>query len=88
VCRGTVVLHAPAHRVRPFAGDGTITAVYDSRCALEAGSWSWGALAASFGRFEVALEVVGAPELTEVFAVQAERFAGAGSSVEEPRRGS
>ncbi|MDQ1075043.1 MULTISPECIES: YafY family protein [Microbacterium] len=87
-CRGTVVLYAPAHRVRPFAGDGTVTVVDEGRCTLEAGSWSWGALAASFGRFEVEMEVVGPPELAEAFAMQAERFAGAGSSAEEPRRGS
>lgn len=87
-CRGTVVLHAPAHRVRPFAGDGTVTVVDEGRCALEAGSWSWGALAASFGRFEVAMEVVGPPELAEAFAVQAEPFGAAGSSAEESRRGS
>lgn len=37
-----------------------------------------GALAASFGRFEVAMEVVGLPELAEAFAVQAERLARAG----------
>lgn len=86
-CRGTVILYASAHRVRPFAGDGTVTAVDDSRCTLEAGSWSWGALAASFGRFEVAMEVVGPPELAEAFAVQAGRFTAAGSSAEEPRRG-
>ncbi|MCG7418675.1 hypothetical protein MHY30_14275, partial [Microbacterium sp. ACRRU] len=34
-----------------------------------------GALAASFGRFEAEMEVVGPPELTEAFRVQAERFA-------------
>jgi predicted DNA-binding transcriptional regulator YafY len=87
-CRGTVVLHAAAHRVGPFAGDGTVTVVDEGRCTLEAGSWTWGALAASFGRFEVAMEVVGPPELAEAFAVQAERFAAAGSSAEESRRGS
>lgn len=87
-CRGTVVLHAPARRVRPFAGDGTVTVVDDARCTLEAGSWSWGALVASFGRFEVAMEVVGPPDLAEAFAVQAERFAAAGSSAAESRRGS
>ena len=87
-CRGTVILHAPAHRVRPFADEGTVTAIDDDRCTLEAGSWSWGALAASFGRFEVAIEVVGPPELAEAFAVQAERFGSAGSSAEESRRGS
>jgi len=87
-CRGTVLLHAPARDVLPFAGDGAVTAVDDERCTLEAGSWSWGALAASFGRFEVAMEVVRPPELAEAFAVQAGRFAAAGSSVGESRRGS
>ena len=60
-CRGTVLLQAPARDVLPFAGDGVVTAVDDERCTLEVGSWSWGALAASFGRFEVAMEVVGPP---------------------------
>ncbi|WJS90909.1 helix-turn-helix transcriptional regulator [Microbacterium testaceum] len=78
-CRGTVLLHAPARDVLPFAGDGTVTAVDDERCTLEVGSWSWGALAASFGRFEVAMEVVGPPELMEAFAVQAGRFVVAGA---------
>ncbi|WZH38212.1 MAG: WYL domain-containing protein [Microbacterium enclense] len=79
-CQGTVLLHAPADRVRPFAGDGTVTVVDDDRCTLEAGSWSWGALAASFGRFEVAMEVVGPTELAEAFTVQAERFTRAGAA--------
>lgn len=87
-CRGTVLLHASARDVLPFAGDGTVTAVDDERCTLEVGSWSWGALAASFGRFEVAMEVVGPPELAEAFAVQAARFAAAGSSAGESGRGS
>lgn len=78
-CRGTVLLHAPARDVLPFAGDGIVTAIDDDRCTLEVGSWSWGALAASFGRFEVAMEVVGPPALAEAFAVQAERFARAAS---------
>lgn len=85
-CRGTVLLHAPARDVLPFAGDGTVTAVDGERCSLEVGSWSWGALAASFGRFEVAMEVVEPRELAEAFAVQAARFAAAGPSVEGPRR--
>lgn len=76
-CRGTVLLHTPARDVLPFAGDGTVTAVDDERCTLEVGSWSWGALAASFGRFEVAMEIVGPPELAEAFAVQAALFAAA-----------
>lgn len=89
-CRGTVLLHARARDVLPFAGDGTVTAVDDQRCTLEVGSWSWGALAASFGRFEVAMEDVEPPELAEAFAVQAARFASAaeGSPIDGSRRGS
>jgi hypothetical protein len=34
------------------------------------------------------MEVVGPPELAEAFGVVAERFAAAGSSAEESRRGS
>ncbi|MDT0116498.1 WYL domain-containing protein [Microbacterium sp. PRF11] len=87
-CRGTVLLHASARDVLPFAGDGVVTAVDDDRCTLEVGSWSWGALAASFGRFEVAMEVVEPPELADAFAVQAALFAAAGSSKDGDRRGS
>ncbi|MFJ4046306.1 helix-turn-helix transcriptional regulator [Microbacterium sp. NPDC089987] len=73
-CRGTVILDLPAQQVLPFAGDGTVTVVDESRCALEAGSWSWGSLAASFGRFEVAMEVVGPPELAAAFQTLAARY--------------
>ncbi len=64
----------------PFAGDGTVTAVDEGSCALEAGSWSWGALAALFGRFEAEMDVVGPPELAEAFAVVAGRYARARGS--------
>jgi predicted DNA-binding transcriptional regulator YafY len=87
-CRGTVLLHASADVMLPFAGDGVVTAVEEGRCTLEVGSWSWGALAASFGRFEVPMEVVGPPELAEAFAVQAARFVAAGSSMGGAQRGS
>lgn len=73
-CRGTVILDAPASRVLPFAGDGTVTVVDEKRCALELGSWSWGSLAASFGRFEVAMQVVGPPELADAFETLAARY--------------
>ena len=79
-CRGTVVLDLPARDVLPFAGDGTVRAVDDDRCSLELGSWSWGSLAASFGRFEVAMEVLGPPELAEAFAVLAARYEAAAAS--------
>jgi len=77
-CRGTVILDLAAREVLPFAGDGTVTAIDDRRSALEAGSWSWGALAASFGRFEVPMEVVGPPELAAAFAALAARYEAAG----------
>ncbi|MCQ1956414.1 WYL domain-containing protein [Arthrobacter sp. zg-Y826] len=76
-CRGTVVLHLPAVAVVPFAGDGTVEAVGPDRCRVEAGSWSWVALAASFGRFDAELEVVGPPELASAFGTLAARFAAA-----------
>lgn len=77
-CRGTVILHLPASAVLPFAGDGTVKALGEHRCSLEIGSWSWGALAASFGRFEVPMDVVSPPELAEAFAVLARRYAATG----------
>ncbi len=80
-CRGAVVLDLPAREVLPFAGDGTVTAVDDRRCMLEAGSWSWGALAASFGRFEVPMEVVGPPELAAAFGVLAAHYESASQTV-------
>lgn len=74
-CRGTVLLHLPARDVLPFAGDGKVTALNKHACTLQAGSWSWGALAASYGRFEVRMEVIEPPELASAFATLAERFA-------------
>ncbi|KNC19484.1 transcriptional regulator [Arthrobacter sp. RIT-PI-e] len=74
-CRGTVLLHLPARDVLPFAGDGTVTGIDEHTCTLELGSWSWGALAASFGRFEVAMEVISPPELGAAFATLAARYA-------------
>ncbi|MCQ2000579.1 helix-turn-helix transcriptional regulator [Arthrobacter zhaoxinii] len=76
-CRGAVILHLPAADVVPFAGDGTVEAVGSDRCRLEAGSWSWAALAASFGRFDAGLEVVGPPELAAAFVKLAARFTAA-----------
>lgn len=73
-CRGTVIVHLPAHDVLPFAGDGTVVAMGDDRCSLEAGSWSWGALAVWYARFEVAMDVVGPAELTAAFAALARRY--------------
>lgn len=79
-CRGTVRLRLPAREVLPFAGDGVVTAIDEHTCSLEAGSWSWGALAAAFGRFEVPMEVIGPPELASAFATLAERYAATSTS--------
>jgi hypothetical protein len=76
-CRGTVILKLPASEVAPFAGDGTVVALGPDRCSLEAGAWSWRALAASLGRFDARMHVVGPPELTEAFAALAERYSAA-----------
>ncbi len=74
-CRGAVILDLPVREVLPFAGDGAVLAYGDDRCILEAGSWSWGSLAASFARFDVAMEIVGPAELADAFATLATRFA-------------
>jgi predicted DNA-binding transcriptional regulator YafY len=74
-CTGKVLLDLPARAVRPFAGDGIVEDVGPGRCSLEAGSWSWVALAASLSRFDTDIEVVGPAELTEAFALLATRSA-------------
>ena len=79
-CMGTVILGRPANDVRPFAGDGTVEELGHGRCTLEAGSWSWVALAASFTRFDTDIEVVGPPELRDAFAQLAARTAATAAS--------
>ncbi|RGE19325.1 YafY family protein [Leucobacter sp. wl10] len=74
-CTGKVILHLPAKSVVPFAGDGVVEVLSDGRCSLEAGSWSWVALAAALCRFDCEISVVGPPELAQAFAVLAERSA-------------
>lgn len=74
-CVGKVLLHAAAHEVLPFAGDGVVEAVGPNRTSFEVGSWSWIALAASLNRFDTGLEVIDPPELRDAFAVLARRNA-------------
>ncbi|WP_022892437.1 helix-turn-helix transcriptional regulator [Agromyces subbeticus] len=74
-CVGTVVLNLPASAVLPFAGDGTVLDLGADRCSLESGSWSWVSLAASLGRFDTDIEVVGPSELQQAFGRLADRFA-------------
>ncbi len=79
-CTAKVVLARPAREVLPFAGDGVVEDLGDGRCALELGSWSWVALAASLCRFDAEVEVVDAPALVEAFAQLAARSAAAARS--------
>ncbi len=74
-CSGKVTLHRPASSVLPFAGDGIVEDLGDDRCSLEAGSWSWVALAAALNRFDTDIDVISPPELTEAFAQLAIRNA-------------
>ncbi|WP_104162504.1 YafY family protein [Cryobacterium sp. N22] len=73
-CRGTVILGLPASAVLPFAADGIVEDLGPDRCRYEVGSWSWVALAASLGRFDTTIEVVGPPELSAAFGGLAARY--------------
>ncbi len=79
-CRGSVILDLPIRDVLPFVGDGAARALGDERSILEAGSWSWPALAASFGRFDAPMQVIGPPELADAFAALSGRYADAAAS--------
>ena len=74
-CRGEVIVDLPAAAVVPFAGDGIVEELGPERCRLLLGSWSWTGLAASLGRFDAEIEVVGPVQLRDAFARLAHRFA-------------
>ncbi|MGW0502097.1 helix-turn-helix transcriptional regulator [Micromonospora sp. NPDC003241] len=76
-CRGEVVLHRAAADVAPFVPDGVVEELGPDRCRLTLGSWSWPGLAATIGRFDADIEVVGPPELRAAFASLARRYAAA-----------
>ncbi|MFH8986243.1 helix-turn-helix transcriptional regulator [Streptomyces varsoviensis] len=73
-CRGEVILDLPAADVYHYAGDGVVEALGPNRCRLTLGSWSWPGLAATLGRFDADIEVVGPPELKEAFGHLARRY--------------
>lgn len=79
-CRGEMILHLPATEVSRYAGDATVEALGPDRCKLTAGAWSWMALAASVGRFDADIEVIGPPELADAFSRLSRRYAAAGTS--------
>ncbi|MCE0764168.1 transcriptional regulator [Pseudonocardia kujensis] len=83
-CRGEVVLARPAAEVAPFAGDGIVEELGRDRCRLVLGAWSWVGLAASVGRFDAEIEVVGPAELRDAFAQLSRRFADAARSFPPP----
>ncbi|TDC79978.1 helix-turn-helix transcriptional regulator [Streptomyces hainanensis] len=74
-CRGEVILDLPATAVSPYAGDGVVEALGPDRCRLVLGAWSWPGLAATIGKFDADVEVVGPAELRDAFALLARRYA-------------
>ncbi|WP_406269955.1 YafY family transcriptional regulator [Streptomyces sp. NBC_00191] len=76
-CRGEVILGLPAAVVSRYAQDGVVEELGPDRCRLVLGSWSWPGLAATIGRFDTAIEVVGPAELKDAFAHLARRYADA-----------
>ncbi|WP_329384414.1 helix-turn-helix transcriptional regulator [Streptomyces sp. NBC_01716] len=76
-CRGEVILDLPAAEVSRYLRDGLVEELGPDRCRLVTGSWSWAGLAATIGRFDADIEVVGPPELREACARLARRYAGA-----------
>ncbi|MFF0176784.1 helix-turn-helix transcriptional regulator [Micromonospora profundi] len=80
-CRGEVILDLPAEAVTPYLSDGVVEHLGPGRCRVVASSWSWTGLAATLGRFDADIEVVGPPELSDAFARLALRYADAGRGV-------
>ncbi|MCX4584419.1 YafY family protein [Streptomyces sp. NBC_01481] len=76
-CRGEVILDLPAAVVSRHTQDGVVEELGPDRCRLVLGSWSWPGLAATIGRFDTAIEVVGPAELKDAFAHLARRYADA-----------
>lgn len=77
-CNGEVTLNLPAREVSPYVGDGVVEDLGDGRTRLFLGAWSWAGLAATIGRFDADIEVMGPPELARAFTDLAKRFAAAG----------
>ncbi|WP_149264987.1 YafY family protein [Actinomadura sp. K4S16] len=74
-CQGEVILRLPAADVAPFAQDGIVEELGPRHCRLTLGSWSWTGLAATIGRFDADVEVIGPPQLATAFADLAARYA-------------
>jgi predicted DNA-binding transcriptional regulator YafY len=73
-CHGEVILDLPATVVLTYTREGIVEELGPDRCRLVLGSWSWPALAASIGRFDADIEVIGPAELSAAFADLARRY--------------
>ncbi|MFD0647991.1 helix-turn-helix transcriptional regulator [Streptomyces malaysiensis subsp. malaysiensis] len=74
----------PRRRCLPFVHDGVVEELGPDRCRLVLGAWSWPGLAATIGRFDADIEVVGPAELKAAFAHLARRYADAAGGPAEP----
>ncbi|WP_214105457.1 helix-turn-helix transcriptional regulator [Acrocarpospora catenulata] len=83
-CRGEVILDLPAAAVSRYTRDGVVEELGPDRCRLILGSWSWPGLAATIGRFDADIEVIGPPELKHAFAHLARRYANAATDTPAP----
>ncbi|MEU1628430.1 WYL domain-containing protein [Streptomyces sp. NPDC020096] len=79
-CRGEVILDLPAAVVSRYTRDGLVEELGPDRCRLVLGSWSWPGLAATIGRFDADIEVIGPTELKDAFAHLARRYANAATN--------
>ncbi|WP_154792141.1 helix-turn-helix transcriptional regulator [Occultella kanbiaonis] len=74
--RGRVLLHAPATTVAPWIQrQGTVIARDEESCWVEAGSWTYNALAAWFCMFDADFTVEGPDELRDAVAAMTARLA-------------
>ncbi len=77
-CRGEVIVHLAAGEVASYLRDGVIEEVAPDRSRVTLGAWSWRGLAATIGRVDADIEVVGPAELRQAFRELAQRYAEAG----------
>ncbi|MER5409662.1 YafY family protein [Streptomyces sp. NPDC002769] len=79
-CTGEVILGLPASVVSTYTRDGVVEELGPDRCRLVLGAWSWPGLAATLGRFDADIQVVGPDELRDAFALLARRCAAAATN--------
>ncbi|MCX4572575.1 YafY family transcriptional regulator [Streptomyces sp. NBC_01571] len=79
-CTGEVILGLPASVVSTYTRDGVVEELGPERCRLVLGAWSWPGLAATLGRFDADIQVVGPDELRDAFALLARRCAAAATN--------